>query len=723
MGPRRRPDRAGRKTKKSRCFSAAHLALLVPLWSLPPRRTPTCFHVCHLHLQLRPHLLPRPLVPSLLLCPPSLSIAMSLVQDTHTPTANPSTPSYRAVPAAASPHPVHPPNNNIKLNLSPHFLQDPINISLQPPPSSSSKRGHRHRRSAAMSGDFDVAQFLQPPIQSSPNPMLSKSLPASPIKNNNNNNILTNNTTNLNNIKSISDILDYSPPTTYPITTPTSTPLRLYLTDETRFSDSNSNIPDALIDLDAINSPSTTVISSSLPNNFALKHSSFISSPKKSDIIITEEISEENSINFELQSPSTNNDSSDDDDDDDNNGNANANANANTNNNNNNNPSYENITSSSQCDYNAILMSKNLNNSLTSLTNQNSTNSSTHSLPSNINNSPFTNLNTPSISSLKGKVRYQSYYNNYNNNLSLTPSTPKNNHSHHIHRLTHSASLSPIKPSLKSSPFQYQSLQYDLPDDFHQKTFEYGDDIIPNPTPNPNVNNNKLPILNLNNSSSFKILSDSNSTLSNTSNITNVKIQPPPQTSNSASVSVSVSTYSKHERSSSLFSLLSKKISHHKRKSSLLSIYSKKSIPLIEQSNDELLGLNINSQLNDSTLNEDFTLTHDNYLGEPGPMVEINSNDLNRFNNVNTSGGLSPSISIQFDNQSLKENTNTNTNANSNSNSNTNHNTSPSTSTFASPTNNKHQKKGLFGWIVKSKRSHNNGHNRTHSLTHRINSQ
>ncbi|GAV28374.1 hypothetical protein PMKS-001845 [Pichia membranifaciens] len=526
---------------------------------------------------------------------------------------------------------------------------------------------------------------------------------------------------------------NYYASTSNTTTTPTptsnlSTPIKFYLTDETKFTNSNSNIPDALIDLDDINNNST--FSSSLPINFNLslnlnpaskfgkkqfslhdleshtnhlpKHS-LLCSPKKTDVMIVEEITEENNT-FDLD-----NDTDEHMHNNENNGNHN---NSNSNNNNSSgveeedeeDDSYDNIIPSStfsnnQFELNSLLMSKHLNNSLTSLPTKNSNNSSSNSINSNPN--PFSTLNTSSISSLKGKVRYQSYYN-------LAPSTPKNNHHHNFsnivatnsntasgnglnstgsnyHRLSNSMSMSPIKPTVKS-PFQYQSLQYDLPDDFHQKNnvledlaneqldAEISKDFVG--VDNPKVAANPKSIKNTSDSTflvenkskaSLKDISSSSSTISNKSN---VKSNVPP-------------SKSKHERSSSLFSILSKKISHHRRRSSAISAYSKKSTSIIEQTNDELLGLNINVNTNDSTLNEDFTLTQD-CLGEPGPMIEIGENDINQLNENGSK---------------LDRTANKKKMGHSN-----NHHGSSGTSNSV-PVSGTSNKKGLFSWIVKSKKN------------------
>ncbi|ODQ49462.1 hypothetical protein PICMEDRAFT_9926 [Pichia membranifaciens NRRL Y-2026] len=657
-------------------------------------------------------------------------------------------------------------------------LADPISMTLQPP---TVKRGHRHRRSAAISGDFDSNSFLQPPPTSanSSNALnLSKSLPCSPVKSSVISSILGNgsggttlhpkesmarldctaptltpapttgfnsslqnssysNSTGNNNSGSTSNY--YYASTSNTTTTPTpnsnlSTPIKFYLTDETKFTNSNSNIPDALIDLDDINNNST--FSSSLPNNFNLslnlnpaskfgkkqfsfhdfeghtnhlpKHS-LLCSPKKTDVMIVEEITEENNT-FDLENDADENVYNLENTGKYNNNNSNNNHISNNNNSSGveeedeEDDSYDNIIPSStfsnnQFELNSLLMSKQLNNSLTSLPTKNSNNSSSNSINSNPN--PFSTLNTSSISSLKGKVRYQSYY-------SLAPSTPKNSHHHNFnsigtttsntttsnglssangnyHRLSNSMSMSPIKPTVKS-PFQYQSLQYDLPDGFHQKNNvledlenEQLDEDITNDVvgvdhqkaaANPkSIKNTSDSTFLVDNKSkvSLKDMSSSSSTISNKSN---VKLNVPP-------------SKSKHERSSSLFSILSKKISHHRRRSSAMSAYSKKSTSIIEQTNDELLGLNINVNNNDSTLNEDFTLTQD-CLGEPGPMIEIGENDINQL----TENGAK---------------LNRTANKKKMSHSNNHHGSSGNSNSISvSSTSNK---KGLFSWIVKSKKN------------------
>lgn len=365
-------------------------------------------------------------------------------------------------------------------------------------------------------------------------------------------------------------------------------------------------------------------------------------------------------------------------------------------------------------DFNSLLMSKNLNNSLTSIRTKTSNNSSTNSLNSNPN--PFSNLNTSSISSLKGKVRYQSYYN-------MAPTTPKNNnvltnqismtHINLNNRLSNSVTLSPSKPVMKS-PFQYQSLQYDLPEDFHEKnnildhSLDENDILISNnnntittitdTTINNNNNNENIMVHSSKEVTSSNLLKDAN--LSSTSVISNKstnnnkdgnkKLQLPSSKSSKSS---------KHGRSSSLFSIFSKKISHHKRKSSVLSTYSpKKSSSLIEQSSDELLGLNISNLniKNDTTLHDDHVLTPYS-VGEPGPMIEIVINDDNQCN-INKNGDVvdrNNNKSRSANRHHPKSKSVGITTNSSTTNSNTTH-------------DNHHNKKGIFGWLNKSKKQHNN---------------
>lgn len=89
------------------------------------------------------------------------------------------------------------------------------------PQSQPHQRGHRHRRSAAISGDFDIASFQQPPQQPQ-QLMMSRSMPSSPLK-----------------------------PSIVPLANSLGSP-KLFITEETRYSHC-SPVPDAVIDLSVIN--------------------------------------------------------------------------------------------------------------------------------------------------------------------------------------------------------------------------------------------------------------------------------------------------------------------------------------------------------------------------------------------------------------------------------------------------------------------------------------
>lgn len=645
-------------------------------------------------------------------------------------------------------------NNDTGIRKDPSEHLDTSNRNILAPPNNVPKRGHRHRRSAAISGDFDTSTFLQPPTSNLNSHSLSKSLPSSPIRNSSNgnsindlllessspnkyspciansafsnlhNNINNNNNNNNNN----SNNNKFNPSSNL-----SSTPIKLYLTEETRFSDSNSNIPDAMIDLDDINHrpfnssslptsstgnqlfpslnlpPLTPTNQSTIKFSHHLPKHSILCSPKKQDVMIVEEITEENNT-FHLEDDSFIDDLEDND------------------------SSYENLlpNSASQNDYHSMLMSKHLNNSLTSIPTKNSQTSSLASstsnqqiLTSSSSPNPFSNVNTPSISSLKGKVRYQSYYTqnyNYNYNYNL-PSTPKNNSQPPFtQRLNNSTSMSPIKPSIKS-PFRYQTLQYDLPDNFHTENHQLDIDIHVSSdcdvsregeaveqekdqeekdgenTKGRNKNSktrnsdlNSVQNLSLDSNSNTHISSSSTLNLSTNSN-SNSKSKEKIGTSNSIKLN------HKHERSNSFFSILSKKISHHKRKSSTISNYTEKSI-IEQQTNDELLGLNT---FNDSTLNEDYTITPD-CLGEPGPMIEISSNEINKQTHSSSPLSISTSSSnARPNNASDNHYTKHYQKQSSSHKHNSSHNHSHSHSLSHANTKTHHHKKGLFGWMIKKK--------------------
>lgn len=494
-----------------------------------------------------------------------------------------------------SPQPPHPPHPSL-LSPSKHVysksLADPISLSLKPPPPPT--KGHRHRRSAAISGDFDspssFLQNLQSSSISSPSIGYDKFI-------NDFSNQSRRNSTNTNSLQ-----LNLSFPS---LSVPTS-PIK---------TENTVSQADPLINLDDIINLSSPIPSKSAPQPSPINNipKFQLQSPKTEIIIFEEEQLELNSINN---------------------------------------------TNSFSLDYT-------------------SNNSSTNSLLNQSPN-PLTNLNTSSINSLKGKVRYQSYYNmaapstpkNYHNSTFIpitpsTPSTPKhssNNHPHRFNhqRLNHSTSMSPVKSSIKS-PFQYKSKPYDISSQDESPLTIHSQIHSHNQSPNSSSTS----------TSTISFISSNESKDNKTSKSQNDLNSLSTESNNTKKFNTPLINVQSHNRSSSLFSLLSKKFnSNHNRKTSIISNFS--------TTKDESSLI-----INDSTLNlNDVTITPDT-LGEPGPMIDILSKD---SNNLSLSPHNSVSNIPKRKNNQLKSNSSSKSNSKSKS------------------TSSKHR---FISWLSKSKRQSN----------------
>lgn len=438
--------------------------------------------------------------------------------------------SATTTPPLESP-PIYSPSRNHHVHSK--SLADPITLTLKPP---APNRGHRHRRSAAISGDFDSTSFLQ-------NIQASANSPAPPAGYE----------------KFISDFSNNESPNNY--NNVNSTLMSLSMPNSPVRDDKHSFFqPDPIINLDDIINLSSPITHSSIFNPSSSTNINSSSSPSPTNNITTSN-NQKYSI---LQSPKT-----------------------------------------------EIVILEEETSNLNSLPlDYASNNSSTNSL------NPLSTLNTASINSLKGKVRYQSYYNmaapstpkNYNNSTFApktpsSPSTPKHSNQHRLNhqRLSHSLSLSPIKPTIKS-PFQYKSKSYEISEDESPIT----------------SHSNTHSITNSHHSSS-------NSTSTSTSNLSYVSSNHSHNVHQITPENIQQKNNNHghhHQRSSSLFSLLSKKFntSINKHKSSTVSIDS-------------------NSKDDTISINHDITITAET-IGEPGPMVdtfnnsEITTNNNNNHNNI-----------------------------------------------------------------------------------------
>ncbi|KAG7752746.1 hypothetical protein KL911_003477 [Ogataea haglerorum] len=435
-------------------------------------------------------------------------------------------------------------------------------IWKRPPP----RRGHRHRRSAAISGDFDVQEFgLLPPMMSKSVPgsascSLSGSSCGSPLK------------SPLGQLAAEDSTLSGRQKillTSTPASAHEDPRTRYFITEDTKF-ESGSSVPRAVIDLDEVfmgsrapaRKTSRTMSAPELESFHIPKHS-LLCSPKKSDVAIAEEITEEDFEDFEgserlLTKTSTQNSEL----------------------------SSTNSGKGTPLQAGVLLGDNSSSNSLNSQ-------SSSSSLQKNL-----AIVNTPSVSSLRGKVRYQSYYNSQqkiNTQAASTPSSTATADSDRFGRrpclMAPSSSSSPssaFRGASKSrspirnlryqtppqkNPFQFEPVLYEIPKSFHR------DHGYTASMSNPSV----------------------------------AKLDEP----------VAEPKMEAHKRSNSLFSTLSSKF-HHRRKSSLLSTRSSPhKASIIEKTTDEVFGLHEYAHANDSTLLfDDQTLTEE-VIGEPGPMIEV----------------------------------------------------------------------------------------------------
>lgn len=525
---------------------------------------------------------------------------MSSLVSTTTPHQlnNPSSPQNSS--SSTSPTPSSPQVRHVHSRS----LADPISLTLKPPPAPT--KGHRHRRSAAISGDFDSPTSFLQNLQASA--LASPSQPSSVgyDKFINDFSLQTRRNSTNTNSGPLNFNLNFSSMSVP--TSPVKTENTVSQTEPVINLDDIINLSSPLQSV-SISAPSpspATAISTSIPKFQILQ------SPKTEIVILEEE---------QLESTSLNN------------------------------------VNSFSLDYA-------------------SNNSSNNSL--NQSSNPLSNLNTASINSLKGKVRYQSYYNmaapstpkNYHTSSFVpitpsTPSTPKHTSNRFNHqRLSHSISMSPVKSSIKS-PFQYKSKSYEISEDESPITTH---SHIHSHTQSTNSSSTSTSTI------SFISSNQSKDNINQTSK-SQIDIQSlSTATKNNTSLNKSVTAT--HNRSSSLFSLISKKLtpSNHNRKSSLISTSS--------TTKDET-----SLMINDSTLNaNDITLTSDN-LGEPGPMIDILSTKDSSLSPYHSTSNIPKRNNYQ--NKQLSNSTNTNN----------------STTTSKSKSNN--SKHRFMNWLSKSKKQKN----------------
>ncbi|QOU19448.1 hypothetical protein BRETT_003595 [Brettanomyces bruxellensis] len=575
-------------------------------------------------------------------------------------------------------------------------------ISHQPQGSTSSlRRTHRHRRSAAISGEFDMREFgMLPPVQAySTSQRGCMSVPGSPTKARGA--FLTLAGENEPKIAQPQIKVSKSPPAPLkltpknsrsslgsPFTRPVAhftsraagiqpgespqslpgSPSHFFMTEEARFT-ARSDVPDAVIDLDDVFSEHLQSLKPSRPQEqssrtssapelepFCYPKHSLLCSPKKNEVAIVEEITEEDG---DANSTGRNASSS---------------------------SSTTSISASSHCSAAKSCLSTPANleplqakvATLSALTSKKSGSATSLS-------SETRSLSTiSSVSSLRGKVRYQSYFQNQKKLASPTlgpvrmpaktrPTSVRFSDSHspspaHFRR----RELLAQGGNRKKNPFRYQSQVYEVsPDAFKDLDLEIPGETTPK-TPSLNGNWPSLPPPDEKSSrTSFtqsrspspsgfeshdqpsrspsfspdqhEVASSQSSACSSPKYEQSTKVQP--------------SLLENHHRSGSIISSISSRLHHHGHGNSVFSLKSFRSLSkrasFVESATDELLGLNLVSgrerisasspvsSSSNSFVHQDTTMsTHDaiaaertllsdeatvtsRTLGEPGPMVDV----------------------------------------------------------------------------------------------------
>ncbi|QPG73782.1 hypothetical protein FOA43_001096 [Brettanomyces nanus] len=496
---------------------------------------------------------------------------------------------------------------------------------------------HRHRRSAAISGDFDMREFgLLPPPATFRDGSMPQSIPASPTRQRTEINATHITASDMDTTVAFSPLtstflpppLVFSPeasdipvasssslssPLSRPVLsfvtqstssdTPKSlpgSPARFFMTEEACFS-RHSDVPDAVIDLDEVlakkrfsssipklnHFPNTCMRTASAPELelFYYPKHSLLCSPKKSEVAIVEEITEEEDgdpdpgmivvtgIDHEDAKSSGSNSST--------------------------------ASTTKSCFGDPVLTSTSLAKSLSLksalLTNGNASSNSLCSDKSGISQMHSLN-NAASASSLRGKVRYQSYFHNQQKMSSpkLGPVRPPPRSAGRMLDSPAQRSRSPTRVRFQEprshpkNPFRYQSQVYEVVEEDHLfENDERGD---------------------------------------------------------------------QENQSSSILSSISSKF-HHRRGSSVFSFRSlRKERSVIETTTDSLLGLGsmespeiataaYSPPADTTLLSDEVTLTPET-LGEPGPMVERNGEKSPLSNISNTPGKLKGVVGLesqQFD--------------------------------------------------------------------------
>lgn len=614
------------------------------------------------------------------------------------------------------------------LSLLPPTRGLPIS-SHQPHDSTSSvRRTHRHRRSAAISGEFDVREFgLLPPVQPSsvsrrkcmsvpgsptrprgtymslagdgelkltkPQIKVSKAPPA-PLKLTPKNSRSSLGSPFTRPVAHFASRATGFQPRESPQSLPGS-PNHFFMTEEAKFT-TRSDVPDAVIDLDDVFSEHVPLgkpyrpqkqssRTSSAPElePFCYPKHSLLCSPKKGEVAIVEEITEEDGdanidVNRSNKTSSSNRSTS----------------------------GSSASSASSHCSAAKSCLSTPANlepseakaTTISALLGQKSASATSLS-------SETRSLTTiSSVSSLRGKVRYQSYFQSQKKLASPTlgpARIPTKNRPTSV-RFSDSHSPSPAhfrrrellsqNGNRKKNPFRYQPQVYEVsPDAFKDLDLEMPGETTPK-TPSLNGNWPSLP-------PPGQILSQPSVSRSRSPSPSGFEQQDRPSSSpsfspeqaevassqSSACSSLKYEPRSKissparddHHRSSSIMSSISSRLYHHGHVSSVFSLKSFRSLSkkasFVESATDELLGLNLvsgkdviavsshasssskNSFVHQDTtvgtrapiaaettlLSDEATVTS-RTLGEPGPMVDVSlggySKESSPLSNISNTG-------------------------------------------------------------------------------------
>lgn len=427
-------------------------------------------------------------------------------------------------------------------------------VELRPPPAKS----HRHRRSRAISGDFDMQDFELLPPPSVSNVGTSRSVPTSlsgsPIR-----------------LSSLSSPMNVSSPINMNLGSPLRSSPRIFISEDAHYTGS-SPIPDAVINLDDVfdQQRSNRTASMSELEPFCYPKHSLMCSPKKSDTLMVEGISEEEDEPGE-----------------------------------------------------SVAMAK--SNSMPSATGSHfadDPNSSRSSASSSSKHTSQPAQEEPDRSARR-KVRYQSYYTTLESTspLATSPVLATSSSLRRVKTPVRSRSPAKVRFQERPNPFQYEQRIYDV--DAKRSTICVGDaskytlgESLPDLRKRDSVSSkrNSLSSYSVSRTSSRRHSRDFSYSPGRSTVLDSESPTRAPSPARSESSSFFASLKQHHRRSSSIISAISSRI--HVHQSSVFSL--KKESSVIESTTDDLMGLRSDFPL---LSDDDATLVKD--LGQPGPIVEV----------------------------------------------------------------------------------------------------